>query len=134
MCREEVALGWLAQQVDHPVRWLEDCREHLSANANCREHHYQITGYASQDGTLLAIDCIGYVDAGAYSSYPISSAPEVCSQALYFFGLDRSQNLGLREWGHVPNLVEKDRTLVGSHQLALARSVGAGESATLVAE
>ena len=34
LCREEVALGWLALQVDHPVRWLEDCREHLSANAN----------------------------------------------------------------------------------------------------
>src|SRR5262249_47798596 len=36
LCREEVALGWLALQVEHPVRWLEDCREHLSANANCR--------------------------------------------------------------------------------------------------
>jgi aerobic carbon-monoxide dehydrogenase large subunit len=76
LCREEVALGWLALQVNHPVRWLEDCREHLSANANCREHHYQITGYASREGKLLAIDCVGHVDAGAYSSYPISSAPE----------------------------------------------------------
>ena len=34
----------------HPVRWLEDCREHLTANANCREHHYHITGYADRDG------------------------------------------------------------------------------------
>src|SRR6266540_6551441 len=66
LCREEVALGWLALQVDHPVRWLEDGRERLSANANCREHHYQIAGYASSDGKLLAIDCIGHVDAGAY--------------------------------------------------------------------
>jgi carbon-monoxide dehydrogenase large subunit len=76
LCAEEVALGWLATQVDYPVRWLEDCREHLTANANCREHHYEITGYAAADGTLLAVDCIGHVDAGAYSSYPISSAPE----------------------------------------------------------
>jgi carbon-monoxide dehydrogenase large subunit len=76
LCPEEVALGWLAMQVDHPVRWLEDCREHLTANANCREHHYEITGYASADGKLLGIDCEGHVDAGAYSSYPISSAPE----------------------------------------------------------
>lgn len=76
LCPEEVALGWLAMQVDHPVRWLEDCREHLTANANCREHHYEITGYASADGKLLGIDCVGHVDAGAYSSYPISSAPE----------------------------------------------------------
>ena len=63
-------------RVEHPVRWLEDCREHLAANANCREHHYQIDGYADTDGRLLAIDCVGYVDAGAYSSYPISSALE----------------------------------------------------------
>ena len=76
LCPEEVALGWLALRVDYPVRWLEDCREHLVANANCREHHYDITGYATADGKLLAIDCVGHVDAGAYSSYPISSALE----------------------------------------------------------
>ena len=81
LCREEVALGWLATQVDFPVRWLEDCREHLTANANCREHHYEITGYAAADGKLLAIDCVGHVDAGAYSSYPISSAPEAAQIA-----------------------------------------------------
>jgi carbon-monoxide dehydrogenase large subunit len=81
LCREEVALGWLALQVDYPVRWLEDCREHLVANANCREHHYEITGYATSDGKLLAIDCVGHVDAGAYSSYPISSAPEAAQIA-----------------------------------------------------
>jgi carbon-monoxide dehydrogenase large subunit len=81
LCREEVALGWLALRLRHPVRWLEDCREHLSANANCREHHYNITGYAARDGKLLAIDCVGYVDAGAYSDYPISSAPEAAQIA-----------------------------------------------------
>jgi aerobic carbon-monoxide dehydrogenase large subunit len=76
LCREEVALGWLAMQVDYPVRWLEDSRERLTANANCREHHYQITGYANADGKLVAIDCVAHVDAGAYSSYPISSSLE----------------------------------------------------------
>ncbi|MGH9419201.1 MAG: xanthine dehydrogenase family protein molybdopterin-binding subunit, partial [Thermoanaerobaculia bacterium] len=81
LCPEEVALGWLAMKVDHPVRWLEDCREHLTANADCREHHYEITGYAAADGKLLAIDCVGHVDAGAYSSYPISSAPEAAQIA-----------------------------------------------------
>ena len=81
LCREEVALGWLATQVDYPVRWLEDCREHLSANANCREHHYEITGYATADGRLLGIDCVGHVDAGAYSSYPVAAAPEAAQIA-----------------------------------------------------
>jgi aerobic carbon-monoxide dehydrogenase large subunit len=81
LCREEVALGWLALQLDHPVRWLEDCREHLTANANCREHHYRITGYADADGKLLGIECTGLVDAGAYSSYPISSSVEAAQIA-----------------------------------------------------
>ena len=76
LCREEVALGWLAQHVDYPVRWLEDCRERLTANANCREHHYRISGYATAEGRLLGIDCVAHVDAGAYSSYPISSSLE----------------------------------------------------------
>jgi carbon-monoxide dehydrogenase large subunit len=76
LCREEVALGWLALHVGRPLRWLEDCREQLSANANCREHHYVITAYAGADGRLLGIDCEAAVDAGAYSVYPTSAALE----------------------------------------------------------
>jgi carbon-monoxide dehydrogenase large subunit len=81
LCREEVALAWLAMRLGYPVRWLEDCREHLSANANCREHHYRITGYAGRDGRLLALDCVAAVDAGAYSVYPTSSALEAAQVA-----------------------------------------------------
>ena len=81
LCREEVAVAWLALHVATPVRWLEDARERLSANANCREHHYRITGYANQDGRLLALDCVANVDAGAYSVYPISSALEAAQVA-----------------------------------------------------
>jgi carbon-monoxide dehydrogenase large subunit len=84
--REEAALAWLALRVDHPVRWLEDCREHLTAGANCREHHYQITGYASGDGKLLAIDCVAHVDAGAYSTYPVSAATEATQIAHILAG------------------------------------------------
>ena len=76
LCREEVVLGWLALYFGYPLRWLEDCREQLSANANCREHHYVITGYADADGRLLGIDCEAIVDAGAYSVYPTSAALE----------------------------------------------------------
>ncbi|MDX3894889.1 xanthine dehydrogenase family protein molybdopterin-binding subunit [Pusillimonas sp.] len=73
---EEVAVSWLAMQLGHPVRWIEDRREHLTASANCREHHYHITGYASADGRLLGIDCDATVDSGAYSSYPFSACLE----------------------------------------------------------
>jgi carbon-monoxide dehydrogenase large subunit len=73
---EEVCLGWLAMRCGHPVRWIEDRREHLVANANCREHHYKITVYADRDGMLRGIDCEAHVDSGAYSSYPFSACLE----------------------------------------------------------
>jgi aerobic carbon-monoxide dehydrogenase large subunit len=97
LCREEVALAWLAIHGGTAVRWLEDCREHLSANANCREHHYRITGYADRDGRLLALDCVANVDAGAYSVYPTSSALEAAQVASllpgpYDFGLYRCRS------------------------------------------
>ena len=79
--REEVALAWLTRQIGEPVRWLEDSREHLTANANCREHHYRITGYADANGRLLGLDCEAHVDAGAYSVYPTSSALEAAQIA-----------------------------------------------------
>ncbi|MCH9675738.1 MAG: xanthine dehydrogenase family protein molybdopterin-binding subunit [Gammaproteobacteria bacterium] len=73
---EEVCVCWLAIKLGHPVRWIEDRREQLTANANCREHHYEITGYAAADGTLLALNCEAIVDAGAYSAYPFSACLE----------------------------------------------------------
>ncbi len=47
---EEVALAWLCRRLGRAVRWIEDRREQLSANANCREHHYDITLYADAGG------------------------------------------------------------------------------------
>ncbi|MEO7399662.1 MAG: xanthine dehydrogenase family protein molybdopterin-binding subunit [Polaromonas sp.] len=78
---EEVALAWLAIQRGHPVRWIEDRREALTAGANCREHHYNITAYADSDGRLLGIDCEATVDSGAYSSYPFSACLEAAQVA-----------------------------------------------------
>src|SRR5215208_3727640 len=78
---EEVCLSWLTMRRGHPVRWIEDRREHLSASANCREHHYLITGYADRDGRLRGIDCEATVDSGAYSSYPFSACLEAAQVA-----------------------------------------------------
>ena len=73
---EEVALGWLAIRLGRPVRWIEDRREQLTANANCREHHYKITGYADENGKLLGLEAQAHVDSGAYSAYPFSACLE----------------------------------------------------------
>ena len=78
---EEVAVAWLAMHLDHPVRWIEDRREHLTAGSNCREHFYRITGYADREGRLLGIDCEATVDSGAYSAYPFSACLEAAQVA-----------------------------------------------------
>src|SRR4029077_8285715 len=83
---EEVCLGWLAMHCGHPVRWIEDRREHLTAGANCREHYYRITGYADRDGRLIGIDCEATVDSGAYSSYPVSARLEAAQVGSHLPG------------------------------------------------
>ena len=73
---EEICLGWLAMHCGHPVRWIEDCREHLTANANCRDHHYHVTAYADAHGKILGLEVEASVDSGAYSAYPFSACLE----------------------------------------------------------
>lgn len=77
LLQEEVAIGWLARRLGGvPLRWIEDRREGLSAQANCREHHYDITIHADHDGTILALEAEAHVDVGAYSAYPFSACLE----------------------------------------------------------
>lgn len=78
---EEVCLAWLTMRLGRPVRWIEDRREHLTGNANCREHHYRITAHAAADGRLLALDAEVTVDSGAYSAYPFSACLEAAQVA-----------------------------------------------------
>jgi carbon-monoxide dehydrogenase large subunit len=73
---EEICISWLAMHLGHPVRWLEDRREQLTANANCREHYYDMTAYTDDEGKILAFDANAVVDSGAYSAYPFSAAIE----------------------------------------------------------
>jgi aerobic carbon-monoxide dehydrogenase large subunit len=73
---EEVVCASLAIRMGRPIRWIEDRFEQLTANANCREHHYVITAWADAEGRLLGVDCDATVDAGAYSSYPFSACLE----------------------------------------------------------
>jgi len=83
---EEIVCGYLAMRLDRPVRWLEDRLEQLSANANCREHHYEVTAWAAADGTLLGVEVDAVVDSGAYSAYPFSACLEAAQIGSIFPG------------------------------------------------
>jgi carbon-monoxide dehydrogenase large subunit len=100
---EEVCCGWLAMHLEKPVRWIEDRREQLSANANCREHDYDITAYAQADGRLLAVECEAHVDSGAYSSYPFSACLEAAQVGSILPGPYKMERYRCRTWSVATN-------------------------------
>jgi carbon-monoxide dehydrogenase large subunit len=100
---EEVCLGWLALQLGRPVRWIEDRYEQLSANANCREHDYDITAYADASGRLLAIDCDATVDSGAYSLYPFSACLEAAQIGSILPGPYTMEKFRCKTWSACTN-------------------------------
>ena len=73
---EEVSVSWAAMRTGRPLRWVEDRREHLTAGANTRQHHYRMTAFADERGRLLAVDAEVTVDVGAYSVWPFTACLE----------------------------------------------------------
>ncbi|GAC1331990.1 MAG: xanthine dehydrogenase family protein molybdopterin-binding subunit [Beijerinckiaceae bacterium] len=100
---EEICLSWLTMKRGHPVRWIEDRREHLTASANCREHHYTITVYADRDGRLRGVDCEAVVDSGAYSSYPFSACLEAAQVVSILPGPYDFEAYRCRTWAVATN-------------------------------
>jgi carbon-monoxide dehydrogenase large subunit len=74
--QEELCIAWLALHYRKPFRFIEDRREHLTAGANSRQHHYDMTAYADRNGRLLALDAHIMIDGGAYSAWPFTTALE----------------------------------------------------------
>ncbi|HEY4072819.1 MAG TPA: xanthine dehydrogenase family protein molybdopterin-binding subunit [Herbaspirillum sp.] len=70
--QEELCIAWLAMTYKKPFRFIEDRREHLTAGANSREHHYEMTAYADERGRILALDAHIVIDGGAYSVWPFT--------------------------------------------------------------
>ncbi|ARP81610.1 carbon monoxide dehydrogenase [Bordetella genomosp. 8] len=70
--QEELCIAWLAKTYKRPFRFIEDRREHLTAGANSREHHYEMTAYTDRRGKLLALDARITIDGGAYSVWPFT--------------------------------------------------------------
>ena len=100
---EEVCLAWLCRKLGKPVRWIEDRREQLSANANCREHHYDLTLYADAKGKILGLDCEATVDSGAYSSYPFSACLEGAQVGSILPGPYKMDRYRCRTWSVATN-------------------------------
>jgi len=100
---EEICLAWLTKRIGRPVRWIEDRREQLVANTNCREHDYDITIYAHADGRFIGVDCDATVDSGAYSLYPFSACLEAAQVGSILPGPYKMERYRCRTWSAATN-------------------------------
>jgi carbon-monoxide dehydrogenase large subunit len=92
---EDVAVAALALKLHHPVRWIEDRREHLLASPHARDHTYDLTICAERDGTLLGLEGDIYIDAGAYALWPTGAFQEASMASRNLTGPYRMRHLKL---------------------------------------
>ena len=95
---EDIAVAAIAMKVGHPVRWIEDRREHLIASVHARDHFYDLTISAKEDGTLLGVEGEVYIDAGAYSLWPTGAFMEASMASRNLTGPYRIRHLALKTY------------------------------------
>ena len=98
MMPEDIAVAALALKVGHPVRWIEDRREHLLASVHARDHYYDLTVSAERDGRLLGLEGDVYIDAGAYSLWPTGSFMEASMASRNLTGPYRIRHLNVKTY------------------------------------
>ena len=94
---EDIAVAAIAMKVGHPVRWIEDRREHLLASVHCarsflRSHHFRRPRTARCSASRATI----YIDAGAYSLWPTGSFMEASMASRNLTGPYRIRHLALK--------------------------------------
>jgi carbon-monoxide dehydrogenase large subunit len=67
---EEIVVCLLALQLERPVKWIEDRREHFLAAAQSRDQQHELEVGYDDDGRLLALRARIHVDCGGYSFFP----------------------------------------------------------------
>ncbi len=95
---EDIAVAAIALKVGHPVRWIEDRREHLLASPHARDHTYDLTISAERDGTLLGLEGDIYIDAGAYALWPTGAFQEASMASRNLTGPYRMRHLKLNAY------------------------------------
>jgi len=63
---EDFLVAFAARKFGHPVKWIEDRREHFTAIGHARQMDAEIEIACERDGTVTAMRGTMYVDIGAY--------------------------------------------------------------------
>ena len=98
---EDFLVGFAARRHGHPVRWIEDRREHLTAIAHARQMDAAIELALDAQGTILGLRGDIDVDLGAYVR-PNGMTP-VRNVAQFVTGPYRVPNLALHAAGWITN-------------------------------
>ncbi|MGH2454244.1 MAG: aerobic carbon-monoxide dehydrogenase large subunit [bacterium] len=78
---EEIAVPHAAMTLGHPVKWIEDRREHFVATNQERSQIHDAEIATDRDGRILGVRTIFLHDAGAYCAYGLI-VPIVASTTL----------------------------------------------------
>ena len=80
--REELAVAAASRAVGHPVKWVEDRGENLTASGQAREESFDVLAAVSNDGDLLGLDVKMVVDTGAYPGMGMGATVPDIMQAM----------------------------------------------------
>jgi carbon-monoxide dehydrogenase large subunit len=69
---EEVALPWIAMQLNRPVKWIEDRLEHFFATTHERGQIHDAEIAVDSDGRILGVKDVFLHDTGAYDPYGLT--------------------------------------------------------------
>jgi len=106
---EDYLVAFAARKFGHPVKWIEDRREHLTAIGHSRESQCDVEIALRKDGTLIGLRGEIYVDIGAYVR-PNGMTP-VRNLAQFMSGPYRIPHIHLDAYAYVGN-----KTPAGSYR------------------
>lgn len=79
---EDFLIPFAARHLDHPIKWIEDRREHMLAANHAREIECDVEIAATKDGRILGLRGHSWTDNGAYIRTNGSIAPRNAAQFM----------------------------------------------------
>jgi len=98
---EDFLVPFIARELNRPVKWIEDRREHFIATNHSREMTCDLEIACDRDGTILGLRGEVVVDVGAYARGTGGTSPSRAAQFLP--GPYRIPNYACRINAHVSN-------------------------------
>src|SRR5215468_10749270 len=79
---EDVLVCLAALRLGHPVKWIEDRREHLIAANHSRQQRHKVRAAVDAEGRILAIEDEFFHDQGGYVRTHAATVPDLAAAML----------------------------------------------------